>query len=271
MTDDSRDLASDLALDSPGRPPLLELRKVSKRYGAVRALHSVDLNLGHNEVLGIVGDNGAGKSTLVGVISGLLKPDHGEIFFDGTPVSFRTSADAQSLHIETVFQSLSLISSLDIVANLYLNREPFGPGPLSRAFHRIDKRRMKKEAAEGFSRLGVSLPALSTKVSALSGGQRQAVAISRAILWECRIVILDEPTAALGVRQTEMVLSFIERLKSHGVSVILISHNMEHVLRVCDRVAVMRLGECVYTCRSSEIDGPGLVGHITAATSGSSR
>jgi ABC-type sugar transport system ATPase subunit len=124
---------------------------------------------------------------------------------------------------------------------------------------------MRRDVADGLERLGVKLPALSTKVSSLSGGQRQSVAIARAVLWERRIVILDEPTAALGVRQTEMVLSFIERLKGHGVSVILISHNMEHVLRVSDRVAVMRLGECVFTCAADEIDGPGLVGHITAA------
>lgn len=246
--------------------PRLELRSISKRFGAVRALHSVDLTLGRDEVLGLVGDNGAGKSTLVSVISGLARPDHGQILLDGDEVAIHNPADAQALGIETVFQYLSLIPTLDVVSNVYLNRELYGPGGLGRMFHRMDKRRMKVEVAAGLKRLGVSLPSLSTKVAALSGGQRQAVAIARAVLWERNIVVLDEPTAALGVRQTEMVLSFIERLKDHGVSVILISHNMEHVLRVCDRVAVMRLGECVHTGSTDDIDGPGLVEYMTAAT-----
>jgi ABC-type sugar transport system ATPase subunit len=195
-----------------------------------------------------VGDNGAGKSTLVNVISGALRPDHGEILLDGVSHAFETPAHARAAGVETVFQYLSVIPTLDIAENVFLNRELYRDGALGRA-RVMDKVRMRREVTEGFERLGLTLPPVSTKVGALSGGQRQAVAIARAVLWGQKIVLLDEPAAALGVKQTEIVLQFVERLKRQSVGVILISHNMQHVLRVADRIVVMRLGEKVY-------DGP---------------
>lgn len=224
---------------------VFEVRNVSKRYGAVRALHDVSLVLSPGEVVGLVGDNGAGKSTLVGVMSGAIRPDHGEILVNGRAEVFHSPSDARRAGIETVFQFLSLIPTLDIAENVFLRREAFGPGAVKRRIRWMDKSGMRRRVEEGFSDLGLSLPDTRTKVAALSGGQRQAVAIARAILWGSHIVMMDEPTAALGIRQTEIVLSFVERLKSHGIGVIFISHNLQHVLRVATRVVALRLGEKV--------------------------
>jgi ABC-type sugar transport system ATPase subunit len=250
---------------------VLQLDHVTKYFGPVAALQDVSLELRAGEVLGLVGDNGAGKSTLVNIMSGALRPDGGRILVDGAERQFSSPADARAVGVETVFQSLALIPTLSIVDNVYLCRELYRGGRLGRALRLTNKREMRQEARAGFDRLGVTLPALSTKAAALSGGQRQAVAIGRAVLWGSHIVIMDEPAAALGVKQTELVLSLIERLKSHGVAVILISHNMQHVLRVADRVAVMRLGRKV---ADVELDGTttgtDLVALITGATAGSS-
>jgi ABC-type sugar transport system ATPase subunit len=249
------------------RKVVLELSGVSKRFGAVRALQDVSLNLKEGEVLGLVGDNGAGKSTLVSIMAGAQRPDDGTIRVDGDVRQFASPADSRAAGIETVFQNLALIPTLTIADNLYLCRELFHGGPLGRVGRLIDRRTMRKEAQEGFARLGVTLPPLSTKAAALSGGQRQAVAIGRAVLWGSHIVIMDEPAAALGVKQTELVLSLIERLKTHGVAVILISHNMDHVMRVADRVAVMRLGRKVADVElGSGITATDLVGLMTGAT-----
>jgi ABC-type sugar transport system ATPase subunit len=227
------------------RPVVLVVEDVTKRFGAVTALHRVSLELRAGEVLGLIGDNGAGKSTLVGVISGALRPDEGGITVDGVERSFANPAEARSVGIETVFQNLALVPTLNIAENVFLRRERCGPGTLGKAFHRLHKSAMRREVREGFERFGVTLPPVRTKVSALSGGQRQAVAITRAVLWGSHIVVMDEPAAALGVKQTELVLSLVERLKSHGVGIVFISHNMQHVLRVADRIAVFRLGEKV--------------------------
>jgi fructose transport system ATP-binding protein len=222
--------------------PVLEVRDLSKQFGAVAALRGVSFALHQGEVLGLVGDNGAGKSTLVNVLSGALRPDDGTVFVDGREHRFNDPAESRRAGIETVYQNLSLIRTLDIAENVYLRREIHGPGTLGRLCRRLDKTAMRREVEKGLERLGVTLPPVRTKVGALSGGQRQAVAIARAVLWGSHIVIMDEPAAALGVKQTELVLSFVERLKSHGVSTIFISHNMQHVLRVADRVVVLRLG-----------------------------
>jgi len=222
---------------------VLEVRNVWKQFGPVTALRDVSLELRSGEVLGLIGDNGAGKSTLVSILSGNAKPDAGTLLVNGSERSFTDPADARSAGIETVFQTLALIPTLNIAENVYLERELFVPGfGLVRL---MNKRAMRRDARTAFERFGVALPPVKTKVSALSGGQRQAVAITRAVLWGSHIVLLDEPAAALGVRQTELVLTLIEGLKAHGVAIMFISHNMEQVLRVADRVAVMRLGEKV--------------------------
>jgi ABC-type sugar transport system ATPase subunit len=245
--------------------PVLELRNVAKSYGAVRALRGVSLAIRPGEVVGLIGDNGAGKSTLISVVSGSSPPDRGEILVDGVAKTFETAHDAREAGIETVFQALALAPTLDIVDNVYLGRELLKRGALGRWLRWSDRAAMRREVSAGFERLGLTLPPLKTKVSALSGGQRQAVAIARAVIWGSRIVLLDEPTAALGVRQTEIVLGFIERLKSHGVAVIFISHNMQHVLRVVDRVIVLRLGHKIFDGARAGMTGPQLVGLMTGA------
>lgn len=223
---------------------VLEVSNVWKQFGPVTALRDVSIQLRTGEVLGLIGDNGAGKSTLVSILSGNARPDAGSLAVNGVERSFVDPADARSAGIETVFQTLALIPTLNIAENIYLERELFVSGP-GRVVRLMNKRAMRREATAAFERFGVALPPVRTKVSALSGGQRQAVAIMRAVLWGSHIVLLDEPAAALGVRQTELALSLIERLKAHGVATMFISHNMEQVLRVSDRVAVMRLGEKV--------------------------
>ncbi|KAA3639008.1 MAG: sugar ABC transporter ATP-binding protein [Armatimonadetes bacterium] len=223
--------------------PPLEVRDVTKSYGAVTALRGVSFKLHAGEVVALVGDNGAGKSTLVKIISGILEPSSGSILVDGVEQRHTTPAEAQDSGIQTVFQDLSLIPTLDIVENIYLHRELFHRDPIRSRLRWMDRKAMRREAKRGLSDLGLQLPSLRTKVAALSGGQRQSVAIARAVLWGSKIVLLDEPTAALGVQQTEAVLSFIESLRERGIAVLVVSHNMEDVLRVSDRIVVLRLGQ----------------------------
>jgi simple sugar transport system ATP-binding protein len=243
--------------------PVLEIRSISKSYGPVRALRGVSMIVRPGEVVGLIGDNGAGKSTLISVLSGSASPDRGQILVDGVEKTFASATDARNAGIETVFQALALAPTLDIVDNVYLGRELLRRDPAGRWLRWLNKGAMWREASAGFQRLGLSLPPLKTKVGALSGGQRQAVAIARAVLWGSRIVLLDEPTAALGVKQTEIVLTFIERLKRHGVAVIFISHNMQQVLRVVDRVIVLRLGHKIFDGGRANLTGPQLVGLMT--------
>ena len=225
-----------------------------------------DLVLRAGEVLGLVGDNGAGKSTLVNVVAGAIAPSAGTIKVDGKERVFHTPHEARAAGIETVYQNLSLIPTLNIAENVYLGRETFGNGSIRRLARLMDKGRMQRDVQKGLTELGLALPSPRTKVAALSGGQRQLVAIARAILWGSHIVLLDEPTAALGVHQTEVVLSFIETLRHHGVAVVLISHNMEQVLRVCDRIVVLRLGRNVADVRKNEVSATDVVALITGAT-----
>jgi ribose/xylose/arabinose/galactoside ABC-type transport system permease subunit/ABC-type branched-subunit amino acid transport system ATPase component len=249
--------------------PTLEVLDITKRFGPVVALRGVSLSLGQGEVLGLVGDNGAGKSTLISIISGVARPDSGQVRVNGKPWAETGARTIREAGIETVFQNLALVPTLSIVENMYLGRELYGPGTLAALARRIDKRRMRREVEAAFSRLGLHMPPVTSKAGALSGGQRQAVAVARAVLWGSRVVIMDEPAAALGVQQTEAVLSLIGRLKAEGVATLLVSHNMEHVLRVADRVAVFRLGRKIADLdqRQREVTGMELVGLITGATS----
>ncbi len=249
-------------------PVVLELQNVTKQFGPVTALRNVSLTLRAGEVLGLIGDNGAGKSTLVSIMSGTLRPGSGRILVDGSERTFVTPADARGAGIETVFQNLALIPTLNLAENVFLGRELLAPR-IGRGMRLMSKRTMRREVRDAFERFGVTLPPVRTKASALSGGQRQAVAITRAVMWGSHIVLMDEPAAALGVKQTELVLSLVERLKSHGVATVFISHNMQHVLRVSDRVAVMRLGEKVADLDVHEhTTGTDLVGLMTGAVAG---
>ncbi|MER6050700.1 ATP-binding cassette domain-containing protein (plasmid) [Streptomyces sp. BHT-5-2] len=215
--------------------PVLALRGVSKRFGAVQALTDVTLEIRAGEVVALVGDNGAGKSTLVKTISGVHPVDDGVIEWEGAPVRIARPHDAQELGVATVYQDLALCDNLDVVANLYLGSELATSGVL-------DEIAMEKRAKELLDTLSIRIPSVRIPVAALSGGQRQVVAIARALIGEPRVVILDEPTAALGVEQTAQVLDLVERLRERALGVILISHNMADVLAVADRVAVLRLG-----------------------------
>jgi len=198
----------------------------------------------------------------------LARPDSGQIRLNGKPWAETGARTIREAGIETVFQNLALVPTLSIVENMYLGRELYGPGMLAALARRIDKRRMRREVEAAFARLGLNMPPVTSKAGALSGGQRQAVAVARAVLWGSRVVIMDEPAAALGVQQTEAVLSLIGRLKAEGVATMLVSHNMEHVLRVADRVAVFRLGRKIADLdqREQPVTGMHLVGLITGAT-----
>jgi len=250
----------------------LEVTDISKRYGPVVALRGVSLALDYGEVLGLVGDNGAGKSTLISIISGVGRPDSGEIRVGGKLWAEAGARTTREAGIETVFQNLALVPTLSIVENMYLGRELYGPGQMASAFRRIDKRRMRREVEQAFGRLGLQMPAVTSKAGSLSGGQRQAVAVARAVLWGSRVVIMDEPAAALGVQQTEAVLGLITKLRMEGIATLLVSHNMDHVLKVADRVAVLRLGRKVadLDMRQRPVTGMELVGLITGATPGQS-
>jgi D-xylose transport system ATP-binding protein len=216
--------------------PLLEMRGITKRFGAVRALNGVDFRVMPGEVVGLVGDNGAGKSTLVKVISGIHPADEGEYLWEGGPQRVTTPQDATGLGIATVYQDLALCDNLDVVENLYLGREAIAGGLL-------DEVTMENKANELLAELSVTtIQSVRGEVGAMSGGQRQSVAIARSLLGEPKMVILDEPTAALGVAQTAQVLALVKRLKGRGLGVIVISHNLRDVFDVCDRIFVMRLG-----------------------------
>ena len=241
----------------------LEVQNLGKTFGAIRALHEVSFSLNAGEVIGLVGDNGAGKSTLLSLVSGSQTPSNGQIVVGGVPQQFVTPKDARAAGIETVYQKLALIPTLDIAENVYLTRETFADNKLLSWLRIMSKGKMRREFSQRLAELGLTLPSPQTKVAALSGGQRQLVAIARAVLWRSKIVLLDEPTAALGVKQTEFVLSFINRLKQQGLAVIFVSHNMEHVMRVTDRVVVLRLGQKVLDVSTSAVDSNRLVAAIT--------
>ncbi len=249
---------------TPQRPPVLELRGISKRFGAIQALRDVDFEVYLGEVLCLVGDNGAGKSTLIKTISGVYRPDAGHFLFEGREVSIARPRDATALGIETVYQDLALCDNLDVVANLFLGREVVG-----RAAHgllaALDEIAMEGKAVEVLASLNVSLPSIRRPVATLSGGQRQSVAIARAVMWNSKVVILDEPTAALGLTQTRLVLDLVCRLRDRGLGVMMISHNLANVFDVADRIAVLRLGRHAATFDARKATPEQVVGAITGA------
>ena len=225
------------------KEPVLSARKLVITFGRVVGLDGVDLDLYPGEVLAVIGDNGAGKSTLIKCLTGAYVPDSGEITLDGKPVQFRKPQDAREAGIETVYQQLAVIPALDIASNLSLAREERRKGPLGSVLRMLDKKGMEKRAGQSVQDLGIqTIQNMSQAVETLSGGQRQAVAVARAAAFGSRVVVLDEPTAALGVKESGMVLDMVKQLRDRGLSVILISHNMPHVWEVADRIHIQRLG-----------------------------
>jgi len=244
---------------------LLVARGVTKRFGAVEALTGVDFEVDAGEVVALVGDNGAGKSTLIKALSGTQPGDEGEITFDGKAVTIKSPLDAKRLGIATVYQDLALCDNLDVVSNLYLGEELYEKGPGS-LFKVIDEIAMEKRAVELLDSLAVTtLSSVRSEVGSLSGGQRQSVAIARSLLGDPKVVLLDEPTAALGVSQTRQVLDLVLRLKDRGLGVIIISHNIANVFEVADRIVVLRLGRRVETFQASETTHDEIVGAITGS------
>jgi simple sugar transport system ATP-binding protein len=241
---------------------VLEARAISKSFGYVRSLDGVDLTINAGEVLALVGDNGAGKSTLANVLSGVLQPDAGEIRIDGKPVVLSSPLAAREFGIETVYQDLALSLDLNAIQNLFLGREIMAPGLLGRLGF-LDRAKMRAAATQCFTDLAVRIPNVQVAVANYSGGQRQGVAVARAVLWARRIVFMDEPTAALGVAQTRNVLDLIRRIRDTGVGVVLISHSMPDVMAVSDRISVLRLGRLVRTYRKDEVTGDQLVAAMT--------
>jgi simple sugar transport system ATP-binding protein len=247
-----------------GAEPLLEARGIEKSFGRVRALRGADFEVRQAEVVALVGDNGAGKSTLVKVLSGIHHADAGEIRFAGEPVTVPSPEAARELGIETVYQDLALAPDLDPAANLYLGREIVRSGPLG-WFGFLDKRAMRKGTDEAFASLGVGLQSTDAPTATLSGGQRQGVAVSRAVTWASKVVFMDEPTAALGVVQTRRVLDLMRRVRDSGLSVVLISHNMPEVFEVADRIEVLRLGQRVASFRAADVTMEDVVRAMTGA------
>ena len=239
-----------------GDPVTLEVTGVSKRYGAVQALDGVDLSVEAGEVVALVGDNGAGKSTLVKVVSGVITPDSGSLEFEGRPVRINRPHDAQALGISTVYQDLALCENLDVVANLFLGSE-------ERRWSLMRGIRMERRARDLLTSLDVRIRDIAAPVATLSGGQRQSVAITRALLGEPRLVILDEPTAALGVEQTAQVLDLVKRLRDRGLAVMVISHNLADVRAVSDRIVVLRLGRNAGDFRTADTSQEAIVAAIT--------
>jgi simple sugar transport system ATP-binding protein len=250
-----------MADPTPGAVPVLEARGVTKHYGHVRALDGADFTAMPGEVVALIGDNGAGKSTFVKILVGASRPDGGEILVNGEPLTMTSPLDARRHGIEAVYQDLALAPDLDAAANLYLGRE------ISRLsfFHVLDRRAMRERAVAAFGELGIELKDVKAPVGTLSGGQRQSVAVARAVAFASKIIFMDEPTAALGVVQRGRVLDVIRRVRDRGVTVVLVSHNMPEVLAVTDRVQVLRLGRRVATFKTSEASVEDLVGAMTGA------
>lgn len=239
--------------------PILECRQVSKNFGAVQALYKVDFEVVPGEVMALVGDNGAGKSTLIKGIAGIYPFSEGEIFFAGRPVHIHGPRDAAQLGIEIVYQDLALADNLDVVANMFLGRER------KRSLWRLDESTMEKSAIETLHSLSVTtLRSVRQTVAELSGGQRQSIAVAKAVMWNSKVVILDEPTAALGVAQTRQVLDLVHRLADKGLAVVVISHNLHDIFEVADRITVLRLGQRVEIFKTRETTQQEVVHAITA-------
>ena len=241
--------------------PLLELRGVSKAFGAVQALYRVDFEVRRGEVMALVGDNGAGKSTLIKSVVGIYPFDEGEVRYEGAPVNIHGPRDAARLGIEVVYQYLALADNLDVVANMFLGRERIRAGVV------LDESSMERSSRETLDSLSVTtLKSVRQTVAGLSGGQRQAVAVAKSVMWDSRLVILDEPTAALGVAQTRQVLDLVRRLAERGLGVVMITHNLHDVFESADRITVLRLGQRVAQLERSETSQQEVVHAITAGT-----
>ena len=243
--------------------PLLQIRELDKHFGPVQALYHVDLDLPSGQVTALVGDNGAGKTVLTKCVAGIYQPDHGQVFWESHPVHIRNARDAARLGIETVYQDLALADNLDIVQNMFLGRERVNAGLL-------DEDSMERSAAETLASLRVTtVRSIRQPVASLSGGQRQSVAVAKAVMWNSKLVIMDEPTAALGVVQTKQVLDLIKRLRDRGLAVMVISHNLNDVFEVADRIAVLYLGRLVVQDKASAFDRQSVVEYMT--TGGTTR
>jgi fructose transport system ATP-binding protein len=255
-------------MSTPSSALVMEARGLVKRYGHVTALDRADFELRPGEILGLIGDNGAGKSTLIKALSGALVPDEGEMFLEGQPIRFRTPADARREGIETVYQELAVAPAMSITENLFLGREIHRSGFLGSLLRLLDKKKMHAEAVAHLKDLQIEIASMKQTVETLSGGQRQAVAVARGAAFARHVVIMDEPTAALGVKESGMVLDLIRRVRDRGLPVILVSHNMPHVFDVADRIHIQRLGRRVALVRASEIRMADAVAIMTGALSG---
>jgi fructose transport system ATP-binding protein len=248
------------------RPTLaLQARGLIKHYGHVVALDGADFELAAGEIMAVVGDNGAGKSTLIKALTGALVPDHGEVYLDGEQVHFNNPLAARLAGIETVYQELAIASELNVAQNMFLGRELRKPGFMGVVLRQLDKPRMRQMAADHMKSLGIRIQSINQKVETLSGGQRQAVAVARAAAWGRKVVVLDEPTAALGVRETGQVLDLILRVRDHGLSVVLISHNMPDVFQIADRIHIHRLGRRAAVVSTKSTTRSDVVGVMTGA------
>ena len=255
--------ATVVAGTGPGAAPVLRGLHITKRFGGVVALDDVSLDVTAGEITGLVGDNGAGKSTLIKVFSAVLKQDAGTVELDGVPVSFASPAEARAAGIETVYQDLALAGNLPVWANVFLGRELLrGPRPLNL----LDKRRMAHRAHEMLARFSRNLPPINAPTELLSGGQRQAIAIARAAAWGSKVIIMDEPTAALGPAETRAVEEVIAGLRDRGFAVLIISHNLDQIFRIADRVWVLRRGRLIGQRRLAETTPEEVVGMITGAS-----
>jgi D-xylose transport system ATP-binding protein len=263
MADSRAPIGNGTSPNIAGKTPLLQLRGISKAYGAVQALSDVSLEVYAGEVVGLVGDNGAGKSTLIKAIAGVGPPDSGEFFVEGQAVKITSPQVSTRLGIETVYQDLALCDNLDVVANLFLGKEE------KTSLRTINELKMEKSTLQVLKTLDVKIPSVRTLVASLSGGQRQSIAVAKTVLRNAKVVLLDEPTAALGVAQTRQVLNLIRRLREQGLAVIVISHNLADVFEVVDRVIVLRLGRLVNAFDIKSTTSEQIVSAITGAEFGS--
>jgi fructose transport system ATP-binding protein len=246
--------------------PILEARGLMKRYGRVVALDHADFSLMPNEILAVIGDNGAGKSTLIKALCGAVVPDAGEVLLDGKPVHFKSPLEARLAGIETVYQDLALSPALSIADNMFLGRELRKPGIVGSVFRRLDRSRMQKVAREKLSELGLmTIQNINQAVETLSGGQRQGVAVARAAAFGSRVVIMDEPTAALGVKESRRVLELMQDVRQRGLPIVLISHNMPHVFEVADRIHIHRLGKRIAVINPKDFSMSDAVAIMTGA------
>lgn len=246
--------------------PILKARGLTKRYGKVTALNNCDFELYPGEILAVIGDNGAGKSTLIKAVSGAVVPDEGQVWLDGLEVAFKTPIEARAAGIETVYQTLAMSPALSIADNMFMGRELRKPGLMGALFRQLDRPRMEKFAREKLNDLGLmTIQNINQAVETLSGGQRQGVAVARAAAFGSKVVILDEPTAALGVKESRRVLELIRDVRNRGIPIILISHNMPHVFEIADRIHIHRLGSRLCVIKPSDYTMSDAVAFMTGA------